>query len=364
MALMTEFYQMIKNMIAGGYPDYVMKNRIGDEIPVFVYHRVDRKVFEEQLRYLRDNRYQTLNIRQLGSLLRQGEKQYGKNIVLTFDDGLDDLYSVAYPLLRSYQFQAVAFIAPYWIGEKNVVNWRQVKEMHQSGVIDFQAHSYTHERIYVSPKIVDFFHPGFSYHYRWQFPLLNSDLEDVRKKLPPLGMPIYEFSSALSESRKYLGNCAVENFCIDCIKNKGEKFFHYPNWRNQLRKSIHSYFQDSMVEYQYESEEARHTRMSIEISQSKKIIEKKLSNKQVVAFAYPYHEYSEVADRLLRDHGYHFVFGGIKPDFSFGTTDCHHFYLRRVSGDFIFRLQGTNRAPLITILAMKAKKRLLRNQMY
>lgn len=359
MAFLAEFFQMVKDMVGGEYPPYVMKGLVEDEVPVFVYHRVDEKQFEEQLQYLKKNEYRTLNMIQLEKLLSQGQKPSEKDIVLTFDDGLDDLYSVAYPLLRTYECQAVAFIAPYWIGEKGVVNWEQVKEMHQSGVVDFQAHSYTHGRIYVSPKIEDFFHPGFRYHHRWQFPLMKNGSGHISKELPPFGMPIYQFASSLSESKKYLGNRELEAFCIDYIENRGgEVFFHRPFWRNHLRRAICLFSRDNPIEYCYETEEERNTRIDREIKQSKEIIEEKLPGKQVSAFSYPYYEASKLADRLLKKYAYRFIFGGIKKRPINESDNEKLQFFRRVNGDFIRRLKGYGKVSLCRLLSQKSLRRL------
>ncbi|MBN2030708.1 polysaccharide deacetylase family protein [bacterium] len=351
---------MFKDMITGSYPDYVTKNQMGDEIPVFLYHRIDRKVFEDQLRYLKDNGYQTLNIMQLGDCLVQGKNPSVKDIVMTFDDGLDDLYSVAYPLLRSYQFQAVAFIAPYWIGEEGVINWSQAQEMHQSGVIDFQAHSYTHGRIYISPKIVDFFHPTYHFYHRWQFPLLNNGPAGFEKQLPPLGMPIYQHASSLAGSKKYFGNKAVETFCIDYVKNRGEeKFFKNPFWRSRLKKAVRMILNGMSLDHKYETTKGQTKRIEKEIKQSKKIIEEKLPGKEVIAFSYPYSERSEISNHLLCKSGYRLVFGGIEKDLAFGSLDGSCIYLRRVNGDFVYRLPGSHRSSLLKVYYNKGLRRLL-----
>ena len=359
MALITEFFQMIKDMMAGGYPDYVIKNRIGDEIPVFVYHRVDRKVFEDQLRYLRDNGYQTLNIQQLEDCLVQGENLSSKDIVLTFDDGLEDLYTVAYPLLRSFGFQGVAFIAPYWVGEEGLVNWEQVKEMHQSGVIDFQAHSYTHSRIYVSPKIDDFFHPGFRCHHRWQFPLVDNGSGRISKGLPPFGMPIYQFASSLSGAKKYLSNREIEAFCIDYVENRGGKdFFHRFFWRRQLKKAVRSFLREKSSRYEYETREEQRDRVRKEMELSKKVIEKELQGKRVISFAYPYFERSETIDRLLKECGYRFIFGGLERGSVFNSNNFEFHFFRRINGDFIQRLPGQGKVSLCRLLFLKLSRRL------
>ena len=54
----------IKSLFAG-YPKFVYsKNDINnlDGIPVFVYHTIEADLFEQHLKYLKDNGYKTLSI--------------------------------------------------------------------------------------------------------------------------------------------------------------------------------------------------------------------------------------------------------------------------------------------------------------
>jgi peptidoglycan/xylan/chitin deacetylase (PgdA/CDA1 family) len=82
-----------------------------------------------------------------------------RSVILTFDDGPRNLYEVTYPLLRKYKMKAVAFLATQYHKEESEfsseqsddlqypLSWGQIREMHDSGVFDFQSH--THEHRYV-----------------------------------------------------------------------------------------------------------------------------------------------------------------------------------------------------------------------
>ena len=56
-----------------------------------------------------------------------------RTIALTFDDGYEDNYINAFPLLKEYQFPAAIFVVAKYIGEKEYLNWDQVIEMVKSG---------------------------------------------------------------------------------------------------------------------------------------------------------------------------------------------------------------------------------------
>ena len=165
MGLFQEFYQTVSRIIKADYPEFLNKKSIGNEIPAFVYHNVDKKSFEEHLQHLKRNNYETLTTFDLENLLSSSTAYNDKKyVILTFDDGLENLYKVAYPLLRTYNFKAVAFIVPFWIGKKDMLSWEQIREMNDSEVVDFQSHSYCHGRIPVSSQVVDFFHPKYKYY--------------------------------------------------------------------------------------------------------------------------------------------------------------------------------------------------------
>lgn len=75
-----------------------------------------------------------------------------KPIMITFDDGYESNYVYAYPLLQKYGFKAVINIFGRCTDEftqtddKHInyshITWNEIQEMAESGVIEFQNHSY------------------------------------------------------------------------------------------------------------------------------------------------------------------------------------------------------------------------------
>ena len=55
-----------------------------------------------------------------------------KPVVLTFDDGYADTYSIVYPIMKEYGFPATVFINPGDVGTR--LTWDQVREMHKNGI--------------------------------------------------------------------------------------------------------------------------------------------------------------------------------------------------------------------------------------
>ena len=357
MSVTTEFFQMVRGMGKGEYFDFVRTNRIGNEVPVFTYHHVEEASFEAQLQHLRRNGYETLDSELMEASLDTGEALPEKSVLLTFDDGLEDLFTVAYPLLRTYGMRCIAFIAPFWIGETGVVEWPQILEMHDSGVVDFQAHSYSHGRIPVSSEIVDFFHPKHPYHQKWEVIRKNHDGESFTHNLPEWGMPIYSSASCLSGRERYMSDASAESRCIEYVlKNGGEDFFLDSQWRRKL------YFfwqrQKTVIKQDYETMDEQINRIRREVNLPKKIIEERLPGKKVISFAYPYHERGEITDGLLQEQGYRWVFGGLSGTSCFGSNNWKFRCFKRVSGDFVLRLPGAGRISLLQLILAKGVRRL------
>ena len=64
-------------------------------------------------------------------------------VVLTFDDGYNDLYTAAYPVLKQHGFKAVAYIVSGFLGRHDNVSREQVVEMDRNG-IEIASHTVDH----------------------------------------------------------------------------------------------------------------------------------------------------------------------------------------------------------------------------
>lgn len=123
------------------------------DIPVLNYHKIDNyhhalsispSEFEEQIKYLYDNGYQSISPDELILNLKYGKALPEKPILITFDDGYADNYYNAYPILKKYNFTATIFIVTNLVGhDSRFVTWDQVREMYKNG-INFGSHTANH----------------------------------------------------------------------------------------------------------------------------------------------------------------------------------------------------------------------------
>lgn len=135
------------------------------EIPVLLYHRVisdpslagkhgtyvTTKQLEAHLEYLHKNNYTPITFEDLSMINRfDKEKKY---VILTFDDGYEDNYTLLFPMLKRFNFKAVIFMVT---GKKEntwdyldegrtfpLLERTQILEMNKYG-IEFGAHTMNH----------------------------------------------------------------------------------------------------------------------------------------------------------------------------------------------------------------------------
>lgn len=111
-------------------------------IPVLMYHSigsqyhcsicVSEKQFKEQMDWLYDNGYNTLNLDQFYDALSDGAGLPEKPVMITFDDGFADNYRVAWPILRQHGFNATFFIVTGQVNPYNI-DWPELKELVKGG---------------------------------------------------------------------------------------------------------------------------------------------------------------------------------------------------------------------------------------
>lgn len=94
--------------------------------------------FEKQMKYLKDNGYTTIHLSDLVS-----GKVPKKAIVLSFDDGLDDFYTTALPILQKYGFTASDAVITGMVGAHEHMTKEQIKACISAG-IEITSHTKSH----------------------------------------------------------------------------------------------------------------------------------------------------------------------------------------------------------------------------
>ena len=194
------------------------------DVPIIMYHRVAVKSpgtysitpseLEADLKYLKDNGYNTIFMNDLIDFVNHGKKLPQKPIILTFDDGNLGDYKYLYPLLKQYEMKAVLSVMGKITDEysektdKNInhpyITWQNMVKMQCDGVVEIQNHSYDMHGDYGSKKMCG--ESAEAYHVRLKNDLLKMQ-ERTNKMLGrypstftyPLGAVSKESSDVLKE---------------------------------------------------------------------------------------------------------------------------------------------------------------------
>ncbi|MDR0272096.1 MAG: polysaccharide deacetylase family protein [Clostridiales bacterium] len=136
------------------------------ELPIVMYHLVTHNSkylgkyaitpaeLESDLKYLQENKYNTVVMKDLIDFVNRGKKLPKNPIMLTFDDGNSSDFLYLLPLLEKYEMKAVLAVlgeatdkctaeAEKYPGRKCPhLTWQQIFELHESGLAEIQNHSY------------------------------------------------------------------------------------------------------------------------------------------------------------------------------------------------------------------------------
>lgn len=134
-------------------------------IPILIYHSVrpyypgitnlvkeftvPPDIFDNQMKYLKDNGFTVITIDELWSYFQNGTALPYKPVMITLDDGWENQYIYAYPILKKYKYRGIFYIYPNAIGIKHFLLWPEVKEM-MAGNMVIADHTQSHPQL---PKI-------------------------------------------------------------------------------------------------------------------------------------------------------------------------------------------------------------------
>ena len=122
-------------------------------IPILAYHNFTKDEsssydmniveFEKQMNYLAAHNYSVISLSELLAGLRTGQLP-PKPIAITIDDGFKSNFSLAYPVLKKYNFPATLFLYTNFI-EKNSysLTWEEIREMTKNN-IEIGSHTLSH----------------------------------------------------------------------------------------------------------------------------------------------------------------------------------------------------------------------------
>ena len=128
-------------------------------IPVLLYHHVTEDAsdesgltvaaaeFDKQMQAMRQAGFQTISLQEMLAYMKGSKtKLPAKPIVITFDDGYEDNYIYAFPLLKKAGFTAAIFMVGNNSDRKGHISAQNIRELTRSGVA-IEGHSMTHPKL-------------------------------------------------------------------------------------------------------------------------------------------------------------------------------------------------------------------------
>jgi peptidoglycan/xylan/chitin deacetylase (PgdA/CDA1 family) len=138
-------------------------------LPILMYHSISASteershpyyrtvttpdVFALHMKQLREDGYCGMSVSDALSSLEADRHPSGRPVAITFDDGYDNFYSEAFPILRKYGFSATMYLPTAYIGETprtfkgiECLTWGQVRKLQTAG-IEFGSHTATHPQL-------------------------------------------------------------------------------------------------------------------------------------------------------------------------------------------------------------------------
>lgn len=194
-------------------------------VPILVYHGirpnrasdtpfvkafvVEPQVFAKQMDYLKDNGWTAISFEMLRLALTGKNSLPARSMILTFDDGWENQYLSAFPILKSHGFSATFFVFTNAIGEKHFFTWAEIKEMDRAGMT-IAAHTKSH------PYLFGIFNQA----------LLEDEIAGSKKVLEEhLGKEVYVFAYPFGEySKKIIEVVRKAGFKIARASHTG--FYH------------------------------------------------------------------------------------------------------------------------------------------
>jgi peptidoglycan/xylan/chitin deacetylase (PgdA/CDA1 family) len=275
--------------------------------------------FETLCRYLARRDYRAAHLDEWYHLQDHPGDREEKTIFLTFDDGYLDNWVYAYPVLAKYGLKGTVFINPEFVDPSDLLrpnledvwnhqadpgqlqtlgflNWKEIRKLDSTGILDVQSHSMSHNYYFRSDRIVDLYRGQWDYHWLpWithperKHLWLNEDQRDLVER----GYPVFEYGRALGV-RRYFPDERIIGMGIGLASDGS---MQPSGMVRSLQRELENY------PGRYETDEEMTARFRYEIEGSKAILEERLS-KRVDYLCWPGGGYREESLQIAVEAGY------------------------------------------------------------
>lgn len=350
------------------YPSFLTARsprKDADSVPVFMFHRVLPEPFKAQIRFLQENGYRTLSLTDFIRFLEGTFRPEAPSVLLTFDDGDQSWYDTAHPLLRDAGMKAAGFLVTRFIqdaaGSGPWLSWPQVLEMEASGVFEFASHTHSHDRVFVSDRLIGFMHPGFDKNPLHLDTPWYQNPDGSRAEIPP-GAPVYAHTARTNTGRVFMDCPEIRTQCADWVQQQGgNEFFADPQWRKALREHHRSLCRGRTPGIYSEPAQAMEWLVD-DLKTARKILDTKLG-RCPDSLCFPWGDGSGFAVEAARTAGHRQCFW-VCTRRSLNRSGDDPLYIPRMKDDYLQRLPGDSREPLTGIMMNKIIRRKQAEHLY
>jgi peptidoglycan/xylan/chitin deacetylase (PgdA/CDA1 family) len=172
-------------------------------LPVLMYHHIQSRdaakadkqtnltvytdVFQSQMQYLKSKNYNTVTMNDLVNFFDAGTPVPAKSILLTFDDGYQDFYTDAYPILSAQGYRATMFVPTGLMQNPDYLTWDEISGMNAS--VLFANHTWSHANI-----------GGSTEKMKYEISTADSQLSQYGLNIPKTFAYPYGFDSSQAET--------------------------------------------------------------------------------------------------------------------------------------------------------------------
>jgi peptidoglycan/xylan/chitin deacetylase (PgdA/CDA1 family) len=379
-----QIFDEFRAVLGRRYPDFVYGGplRVGEEVPVFVFHDIDPADLEDKLQYLKENGYATIGADEYAAWARSGGRIPPKSVLLTIDDGRASVRHCWYPLLERYDFRATVFLIPGYIhsrprrsgrpgepaggeeerrtaSDSGLLCWEEIEEMQRSGRLDFQSHTLYHHPVFQDDHPEGFFDPS-SGEADWDRPLpagyerfvLEGTIGDHA------GFPLYRSTSMFLSMRRFLDNEEIRLAMVERVRALGGREFLASGGAGAAGALKRIYGELSAGRRRGRLQPPGETRREIRenLAASKEMIESRLGV-PVRHLCYPYSLACPEVLEMAREVGYEAQYLGVDPARRTNRRGDDPARTVRLKHDYLKTLPGRGRLSLASVLTAKVRRR-------
>jgi len=380
----------LRRILSRQYPGFVYRAGadIADrEVPVFVFHRIVAERFEQVLRYLNENDYNTLDCDEYADWLEGKATIPPRSVLLAIDDGHESIWQYGYPLLERYDCRATVFLIAGYLRERprhlphmglvgvhdctaedvqrrepgfyNLVYWEEIEEMQRSEHLDFQSHGLYHHQVFDTPEPAGFFEaPADTNFFDWVLPRGFETRVRDDSMLDCVGLPLFRHQSFFRSRRRFLADEGIRETMLERVRELGGKSFMETGREAQdtLRR-VYEELSSGRSRGRLQSSQETLAEIRLDLEQSRELLEQRL-RKPVRHFCFPYSLYCAETLELVRETGYHSSFIGTHSGRRSNLRGADPYTTVRLNNDYLRCLPGRGRRGLTAVLADKVRYRL------